>query len=368
MSGVNKYDLIILGAGFAGLSLADAALVHGKKCLVLEKNYAGSGASGSPGILANPASGRRARMSWMAEECFTHLLPFIRRIESFSGLILSDRSGTIRPALTKKIAKDFKKSPQKYSWPDGWLHWIEPDQVTENYPFLGEQFGLLRVEQSLSVRGDLFCSTAADYLQRKGIEFGSATVNYMEQTETGWKLTFDGTVSITPHLVDCTGWSQLQSPYWSYIPFHAVKGQAATFRFPFVLPFKESISSLGYMATLPGLEKELTVGSTYEHHFENLEPDTDGLNYLKQKLENTLPGYSNQFSSVRQWASCRVSLPDKMPVIGRHGELEGLYIIGGLGSKGFLLSRYLGELLIAHIFNHKPLDPSISTDRFSLTS
>ena len=55
------FDFCILGAGIAGLSLADALQEKGYRVIVLEKNDIASGASGSPGALVNPAAGRRAK-------------------------------------------------------------------------------------------------------------------------------------------------------------------------------------------------------------------------------------------------------------------------------------------------------------------
>src|SRR5690625_7253969 len=67
-------DAILAGAGFAGLSHACTLNRSGLRVAVIDRASPGSGASGTPGALLNPATGRRARKSWHVETC----LPYSR--------------------------------------------------------------------------------------------------------------------------------------------------------------------------------------------------------------------------------------------------------------------------------------------------
>ncbi|MDZ7681126.1 MAG: FAD-dependent oxidoreductase [Fodinibius sp.] len=67
----HQTDFCILGAGLAGLSLADALAEKGFTTTVVDKSTVAAGASGTPGGLVNPATGRRAKKSWRAENCYT---------------------------------------------------------------------------------------------------------------------------------------------------------------------------------------------------------------------------------------------------------------------------------------------------------
>jgi glycine/D-amino acid oxidase-like deaminating enzyme len=125
-----------------------------------------------------------------------------------------------------------------------------------------------------------------------------------------------------------------------------------------------SVSSLGYMAYISTKPKQLTVGSTYEHHFTSLKPDKDGLEYLKDKLGSTFPTLTECYKDIVQWSGVRVTVPDKKPLIGSHPEKEGLYIIGALGSKGLLMSRYLAGLLTDEILEQKEIDETVSIRRY----
>jgi len=51
----------------------------------------------------------------------------------------------------------------------------------------------------------------------------------------------------------------------------------------------------------------------------------------------------------------RASLPDRRPVAGKLA--KGIWVLGGLGARGFTLAPLLGELLAAEMLEHAaPLD------------
>lgn len=49
------------------------------------------------------------------------------------------------------------------------------------------------------------------------------------------------------------------------------------------------------------------------------------------------------------WAGVRATTPDRLPLCGALGEGQGLYVLGGLGSRGFLMAPLLAEHLAARI-------------------
>ncbi|MDX1592576.1 MAG: FAD-dependent oxidoreductase, partial [Balneolaceae bacterium] len=163
------------------------------------------------------------------------------------------------------------------------------------------------------------------------------------------------------------GYHQVESEWWDFLPLHGVKGQTATFTFEETLPLPCSVSSLGYMAFMKLNPSQITTGSTYEHKFEHTKPTPEGLKRLKEKLDNTFPGYTEKSISSEQWAGVRVTLPDKKPVIGSHPEIRGLALIGALGSKGLLLGRYLAEELVSHILDGEDIAPTVSVQRYLST-
>jgi len=47
----------------------------------------------------------------------------------------------------------------------------------------------------------------------------------------------------------------------------------------------------------------------------------------------------------------------------RFTRYKNLYILNGVGGRGFVLAPYLAKQLVENIINNKPIDPSIKVDR-----
>lgn len=359
------FDLIILGAGIAGLSVADAAIQQGKRCLIVDSKDPGGGASGAPMMLINPATGRRAKKAWKAEESFGAISGLLNRVQEQSKHSFFDQNGVLRPALTEKIADDFKMSDSKYNWDHGWLEWLDKPEFSSRFPFIGNHYGGLVVSNAITLLGDTFLKSFSRYLKKNNLHTSYGHEPEIFRKKDDWFVDTGCGVEYTSKIVvDATGWNQTKNGYWNFLPLHPVKGQLATYFFEENPKLPHSISSLGYMAVTKIKPKQITVGSTYEHDFKDLKTTPQASAYLRKKFENTLPGFLEKSIYSRQWASLRVSLPDKMPVIGPHPEFKGLYIIGAFGSKGLLLSTLVAGQLVRQIFEDVHPNKKISISRF----
>jgi len=361
-------DVAILGAGISGLSVADACIKKEKSCAVFDISEPGEGTSGAPGMLVNAATGRRAKKAWRAEEGHRFIYSLLSRVSNFSNEEFFEENTVLRPALTQKLAENFQQSVEKYDWPDSWIKWISKEKVNREYPYIDNEYGALLINNGLTVNGQVFLNTFSEYLQTLGIlTFYRQNPEY-NFTNGKWHITTDSGGQIKArYLVDARGYALTHSEDWKFIPFHNIKGQTATFLYVDPLPLRTSISSLGYMAFMNRKPNELTVGSTYEHDFKTPEPDSDGLEYLLKKLENTLPDYSQNFESVKQWSGIRTTVTDRKPVIGPHPDIPNYLVIGALGSKGLLLGRYLADLLVNHLFYASEINDDVHCKRFLKT-
>jgi glycine/D-amino acid oxidase-like deaminating enzyme len=361
----DSVDVAILGAGISGLSVADACIQKGKTCAVFDIHEPGEGTSGAPGMLVNAATGRRAKKTWEAENGYASIHSFLKRVRNYSSINFFNENSVLRPALTKKLAVNFKKSITKYDWPEGWIEWIDKERVNKEYPYIDNDYGALLIRNGLTVNGQLFLNACSEYLKSNGmVDCYHQKADYAFENEK-WRLSTKNGVSVTArYLVDARGFHQAGLKEWDFIPLHNIKGQTATFIYSEPLPLHSSISSLGYMAYMGNYPEKLTVGSTYEHEFQTLEPDEAGLEYLIKKLESTLPDYSSTYKSVKQWSGVRTTVPDRKPVVGPHPDISHFYMIGALGSKGLLLGRYLAEILVKSMFEESDIPTAIDIKRF----
>lgn len=360
-------DFTIIGAGIAGLSVADELLQRNKSVTIIEKALPGSGSSGAPLVLINPATGRRAKMVHRAKQSLESISNLLSRVQAFSGQAFYERNGVLRPALDQDLAKDFKRSPEKYGWPDpSWVQWIEEDKFSSTFDYFGDTFGGLIIEPGYTVNAPLYLELLTGYLKSRGLKTRFKTESTISEfKDNGYRIDLAGGSSFrTEHVIYATGSSIKDDPIWQFLPFETTKGQLLDLTFENPLPLQESVSSMGYFAFLPSTPNRMVVGSTYEHSYDNLQTDVTGRQYLYDKLDRTLPGLSGLPHSVVMWSGERVSMKDHKPAVGEHPEKKNLYLLGALGSKGMIHGRYLAKQLAGFIIEGDTIDTEVNLNRF----
>ncbi len=361
---MKTFDVIIAGGGLAGLATAAQLVEKNKnlKVLVYEARQIGDGASGVPAGMVNPATGQRAHMVWNAEACFRMLDKRLDQLSSGSSTILKLQNGVMRPAVDEYLAENFRASLENKRWPKGWIEWLEPDAVRNKVPNLKNSFGALFIKKGKTVRTPEYLEAYANYLKEAGVSFIFGGP-YSIDNKNGWTLN-NGTNSFSaPALVITTGYKARENKYWSELPLNAVKGQLALYHCPEKVSHIPAISAYGYIT--PVDDHRLAVGSTYEHHFFDENPDAQGAGLLDQKFNELLPGLYPKCNRIGQWSGIRATTPDRLPIAGEHYDMKGLYVYAGLGSKGLLYSEFVASLLAMHITEKKDLPFEISLYRFA---
>jgi len=363
MADRSRYDAIVAGAGIAGLSLAWSLNRSGLRVAVIDRASPGSGASGTPGALLNPATGRRARKSWHAETCLPFSRDLIQRVEQATGQPLLRLNGVVRPALDDKIAARMQETWREDDWPEGWTEWLSPQEMSRRFPGLFSRFGGLWVPVGGSIDMARLMKALYLFLKEEGVTFYLGSSVRITSDGESWRAGSSQYDLQAPILIEATGSSMVFSEHWSQLPLHRVKGQVITVQLRESPQLPCSVSSLGYIARSPESDRTLILGSTYEHDFTHEELDRSGRDYLLKRLERTLPGIGDQVQSVSGWAGIRLTTPDKNPFIGPHPQLRGLYGFGGLGSKGLMLGPYLGRMLAGAIVDEDEIAEPFRIER-----
>lgn len=358
-----KFDYCILGAGLAGLSLADSLQDRGLSVCVIEKNHIGSGASGTPGGLVNPATGRRATKSWKAEGCYKAISENLDKVSPYSEESFYNKNGVLRPALTEKMARKMQERFLETTWEEGWCLWQSEKEIKERHPGINCLEGGLWLPVGISVDSGQYLQALAAYLEDNKVKIFTEFVPTVSHEGTNWKIKLPERKLEVNQLVYATGYATLSLDYWKDLPFNPIKGQVALFKTDSdKLNFDHSISSLGYIANLNN-GNTFVQGSTYEHDFNDIKPDAFGEEYLRKRLRRTLPGLEERSEVIDQWAGVRVSTPDRKPVLGRHKDIKNLHLFTGLGSKGLLYGKYLADHYADHLIDGAKLYKEISIDR-----
>ena len=118
------------------------------------------------------------------------------------------------------------------------------------------------------------------------------------------------------------------------------------------------INSNGYI--LPLKDGVNWIGSSYENQFQNM-------NINKNKLQEMVEFQSDQFNLKNPQnepdskAQIRVISKDKLPLTGQYKDNKNVFLLGGLGSRGFCYGPILGDHIASLISNNvSPLEKIIA--------
>ncbi len=362
---MNEYYAAVFGAGISGTAIANELANRDKKVLLIDP-FVSENAPGPPAGLVNPATGMKAKKSWRSEECMKALRDLLKELMDSSGRddLISD-TGAIRPAITEKLAKNFRKSLEKYDWPEGWIRWMEQEEVSEFNPEIAPNFGALFLDCGFTVFVDRYLNAYRQYLRKKGVDCRYEHADYQSQKETGgFNINFeDGKILKAEHVIVAAGHQTPLFKDWKYLPLERVKGQVVVFEAKEDLGWEHATSAMGY--SLRRGKRELMVGSTYGHDFDNLEVTEEAYRRIREKLAKMLPDVPDKVTKKIQLAGARVTSPNRLPVIGRHPEDKNLCIYTAMGSKGLLFSQYVGSVLAEHLVEDAAIPEELDVQRFN---
>ena len=102
------------------------------------------------------------------------------------------------------------------------------------------------------------------------------------------------------------------------------------------------------------------VGGTYTNisSTDNVKPDYLRLTKLFEEA------YHGAYDVIDRRYGIRPTVPDRRPITGRHPDVDYLYVLNGLGTKGTSLSPSMASDLIHYIENGSTLDPEVDIKRY----
>ena len=308
----------IVGAGIAGAALARALKAQGLRPLVIDPGC-DAAASGNPVALVTPAldagGGPRARLYAQA---------FARAVDLYQALgeAAVVGRGVQQSARTERDPGRFQTVLASGLFEDGTL------TVTAE--------GLM-IEEGLWVRPQAVTEAWLD-----GCERIAASVRRLERTDAGWRLHGEDGVLAEADVVFVAGGAGAAALIGEASWFTPVRGQASWVLGP----------RLGHARAWGGYACPMDGGILFGATHDRGRTDTDTLaeDHLRnlKTLSEALPALAQQAQDLplHGRAAIRATTFDRLPVAGAL-EAPGLYLLGGLGSRGFCTAPLLAEHLMA---------------------
>ncbi len=356
-------DVVVIGAGAVGCSVAYYLAREGLSVTVLEREAIGSGASahatGSLGLLGAEFS--PGPSFEMARASFAEFKELVPELEDATGMdLLYQRRPSLRLALDDEEA-DLIKSFMVWQQLHVDMRWIDAQEVHEIEPRLSPSIvGAVYEDESAQLD-----SYRLNLALARGAELLGATILNREVTGLtmrGSAITGVTTPSEEIHcgtvVVAAGTWSRAFTPWLGFpAPVRPLKGERLLLNYPGdPLPVLISSPKRGHM--ISRLDGFTSVGSTggrdydrrdlfWGEEFDRVPTETARLELLQRAID-VLPDLERA-ELVQQLAGSRPLSPDGRPIIGPVPGLENVLLATGHTTKGIHLGPITGRIIADYV-------------------
>lgn len=321
----------IVGAGIAGAALARAFAALGVTATVIEAVQPGAGASGFPAALVTP---RLDAGDLTIARLHAQALSRARALYAATpDAVIAE--GVLQLEQTPRDAGRFVKIAAQPLWPEGSMSVLDAEACSAR---LGEpvETGGLWMRDALTVRP---AAVLEPWLGEAGRVEGR--VASVEAADGRWRLLGpDGARLMDADIVVfAAGWG---GAALVAAPLTPVRGQA-----DWVDEVEAPATAWGGYAAPTG--GGLLYGATHDRGEAEGGPTAEASERNLRTLAARLPQLAGRLRArgeVRARTAVRATTPDRLPYAGAL-EAEGLYILGGLGSRAFCLAPLLAEHVAA---------------------
>jgi len=361
----DRYDVIVIGAGIAGISTSYWLKEAGQKVLLIEKKALLSGASGAAGAFLSPRLGKGGNLQLITNKAYLFALEFYKETvpEGFF------QKGLIRIPKDEEDAKKFEIYKQYLNLSYKWCE-------SKDYSFISSEEmknGAFFFDHSAFVDPITVAKKLIDSIDTKlGYE---AKPVYKDGFWHIGKFT-------SKNIVIATGADKLPIDI-PYIKIGGVWGERVDVKtsanIPVTIHKKLSISS-----NIGGIVR---IGATHVRNDHRSE--IERVNQLIVDAISLVPDLKDQ-QLVKIYAGHRSAVNDHFPIAGNVADtiaakekikvlsknikpeselipyLPGCYIIGGFGGRGFVFGPLIGKMVADKIVENKAIDPTVSSDRYLL--
>lgn len=342
-------DVLIIGGGIIGCSIAWRLAQAGMKVTVLDRSDPGAEASSAAAGMLAPASEMLTPRTF-SELCVAsrNLYPhFAAEIEESSGHHVAYRSdGSLLVALNQELEEELAEVHRAQTAQGFALHRLTAAEVHERAAGLSPQ-----VRSGLFVPGDHWVDNERLMralliaCQRAGvrIEAGHAVHKLHTQGDHVASVTAGNHAGFMAktYIVAAGCWSgDVTRELGMHVPIVPCRGQVMEFEAPREIPF---ILRAGIHYLVPRPERRVLLGTTAEYSGFEKVVTAKGLHSILEGTVRLAPQVS-EFRFLRAWAGLRPDTADHLPVLG-YGEIANLVFATGHFRNGILLAPVTAEII-----------------------
>jgi len=367
----SKADVVIIGGGVNGCSLAYGLAKRGLDVVVVEKKYLTSGATGT--------CGAGIRQQWSTRENTELAIESVKTFERLSKELGEDiefrQGGYLIAVHDEKEMEQAEKNVAMQHSLGLKVDILEPSEINDVVPILDVK--------GMHAIGATFCPTDghanpfkttfayADAARKNGAEINTYTEVVGLKTknkEVNAVITDKGVVKtgvvVNAAGIDSKGIAEMVDVYLPLVPFR--KEIMATERLKplfeaMVISFKDGI----YFSQQKEGQIVGGIPIPEERSGYRTMPTISFMQHMARTLTRYAPGLKH-VNMLRHWTGFYDVTPDARPILGEVKELKGFIQCNGFSGHGFMISPMVSKLLVDLIVDHKTPDVliSLNLDRF----
>ncbi|RXJ87041.1 FAD-dependent oxidoreductase [Arcobacter sp. CECT 8985] len=368
---MKQYDFVVIGAGIAGCSVCHYLNKHSNNVLLIDKhNDICSGASGAAGAFLSPLLGKTNNFKDLVTSALSFSINFYKSLEG--DLLIN--------CGVNRIPKD-EKDKEKF---DSYKTFIdfEYEKLNDGFFFkIGSIINPKKVTNKMTLNTKKLLGYDVTKIQK--LEDNSWLLNDEIKAK---KLIL--TIGVNVDLI--------QEPYFKIRPVWGQKMDVETSTSTKINYHKQC--SISTVLSQQNGKNIVSIGATH-HRFENMQIDNvdeiekfytqdiidDDSKKLLNLAEDIIKLEDTKIVDIK--IAARACSTDYLPIVGKlvdskktvkeyphliNGSFitddkliyhENLYVLNGVGGRGFVLSAYLANMLVDNIFNGEQIDKEILPNR-----
>ncbi|MFL5652761.1 MAG: glycine oxidase ThiO [Ktedonobacteraceae bacterium] len=350
-------DVLIVGGGIIGCSIAYFLRKRGIEVIVLEKGHIGAQASSAAAGLLAPIRPLSQRDPFKALQLagLTRFSSLVPELEAVSGINVGyEQTGTLRLLPGEKVVP-------VYTWAEAWrrsgyhIEVLTPAETYKREPLLSpELHGAVSIaDEAQVVPVQLVQAYAQAALNLGAMLYAHTEVVTLQRSETGNRITGvrtdQGDLLTCNQLIIAAGaWSAKVGTWLGLtFPVRPVRGELIALQQP-SSPLHHIIFDEGifdediYIAPKPN--GTIVVGATKADLGFDTSVSAGGALHLLNVATPLMPALAH-CSIERMWAGLRPKTLDSRPLLGPLPSWENVSIASGHGGFGILLSAITGETI-----------------------
>jgi len=362
---MDSYNYIIIGAGIAGCSVSYELASRGEKnILLIDKNSSVSGgASGAAGAFLSPLLGKPNRLKDLVTKSLRYSTNFY--LTKFNFLI--SNCGTTR---IPKNEEDEKKFEQYIPYMD-----FRYTKDEKGYFFsIGSVVSSIGMCKAMST-----CFSSTTKKIKTKFDYEVKSIKYDGEY---WYL--DDQIKTKKLILTTGATNDLLDQF--YLNIRAVWGRRIDITTSTNLDHNYHKScSISKSFKVDDNSYRVSIGATHHRRYEEILDKTKEHELLLQRANDIVK--LEDINIIKEYMGARACSNDYLPIVGeiidskktidefphlkngtyvnssRFTRFENLYILNGVGGRGFVLSPYLAKQLVDNILDGVPIDEDITTDR-----